>query len=178
MTDWLVDHGAAGGDPWPPSLRARVDAVVERAGLGPDAARVLLGAALTESVVHTATRLTVGRSRVQHDGNTLLAADDPQFVEVLRETSGLAVAAVAAAQHLLTGALEPAAARDLQFGVRAITSTVLDRVFETLGASATAEQHGLHRLRGAAVALWAEIEAAEPVGGATPEDGASADGTD
>lgn len=165
MPDWLVDHSTPNADPWPPSVRARAQDAVERADLGVEAVRVLLMAALVDSVVRTATRLTVGRTRVQHDGNTLLAADDPQFVEVLRETSGLAVAAVASAEYLLSGGLGRAEARDLQFGLRAVTVTVLDRVFETLGASATFEHHDLHRLRSAAVALWAEVESAEPVGG-------------
>lgn len=164
MPDWLVDHEGPDADPWPPSVRARAESAVERAGLGPEAVRVLLAAAVADSLVRTATRSTVGRTRVQHDGNTLLAADDPQFVEVLRETSGLAVAAVASAERLLSGDLGRAEGWDLQFGVRAITATVLDRVFETLGASATFEQHGLHRLRDAAVSLWAEIESAAPVG--------------
>ncbi|UBQ03200.1 hypothetical protein [Curtobacterium sp. TXMA1] len=167
MPDWLVDGTAPDADPWPPSLRARAEAAADRAGLGPEAVRVLLGAALIDSLVRTATRLTVGRTRVQHDGNTLLAADDPQFVEVLRETSGLAVAAVAAAEQLLSGALDREAAEDLQFGVRAITERALDRVFDTLGASATLEHNGLHRLRHAATLLWSEIESAEPIRGRT-----------
>lgn len=158
MPDWLVDHRGPDADPWPPSVRTRAESAAERAGLGPETVRVLLAAALADSLVRTATRLTVGRTRVQHDGNTLLAADDPQFVDILRETSGLAVAAVASAERLLSGDIGRAEAGDLQFGIRAITATVLDRMFETLGASATFEQHGLHRLRNAAVTLWSEIE--------------------
>lgn len=164
MPDWLVDLSTPDADPWPPTVRARALAAVERAGLGADAVHVLLGAALVDSLFRTATRLTVGRTRVQHDGNTLLAADDPQFLEVFRETAGLAAAAVAAAEHLLSGRVDNTAAVDLRFGIRAITATVLDRVFETLGASATLEDHGLHRLRDAVVVLWAEIESSVAAG--------------
>lgn len=93
---------------------------------------------------------TASRRRVLWYGNTAHAADDPQLTAVLERHDGEAAVARWAFEHHLdairAGEAGPGDTRTLIAGVEPIARRLVTGLFDTLGASSTLAEHGLHRL--------------------------------
>ncbi len=94
--------------------------------------------------------LTAARTRTLPHGNAPRAADDPQFHRVLGESAARAAVATAAQNTLLRATEEGTAtdeeARLAVIGLAALSRQNVHALFETLGASSTLEDNGLHLL--------------------------------
>lgn len=137
---------AALGAPWTAGAGARaLHLVIDRA-------------ALIAEVTETGAAQTAARTRRQQHGNTDRAADDPQFLRVLADAAARSAVASAAADALLRRAAEGTASVDeaelLAAGLAPLASEAVRSLFETLGASATLTEHGLHH-------FWTRLHALE-----------------
>lgn len=111
-------------------------------------ASVLAHAELVTQIADRGAELTAARTRRLPHGQQ--AADDPYFQRALREASARAAVASAAAEHLLRSARDGSAdvedVESLEIGLQELARTSVRRLFDTLGASSTQEQYGLHLL--------------------------------
>ncbi|WOF22791.1 hypothetical protein N8K70_15565 [Microbacterium betulae] len=111
-------------------------------------------AAIADAAARRGRALTDGRQRVLWQGNTPLAADDPQFRRRIGENAGAARVAVAAVSDLFAavraGAAEERDAVETVVGVAGLARTLATAAFETLGASSTLHEHGFD-------ALWRSV---------------------
>lgn len=105
-------------------------------------------AALIAEVTDTGAAQTAARTRRQQHGNTERAADDPQFLRVLADSAARSAVATAAAESVLRRAAEGEAsvadAEAVAAGLLPLAGDAVRALFETLGASATLSEHGLH----------------------------------
>lgn len=142
----LRTRAAALGAPWNEGAGARA--------LG----RVLDHAELIAEVTETGAAQTAARTRRQQHGNTERVADDPQFLRVLADAAGRTAVASAAADSLVRRAAEGGAsvtdAEVLAAGLSPLARDAVRALFETLGASSTLSEHGLHR-------FWARLHELE-----------------
>lgn len=124
------------GSPWNSGAGARA--------LG----RVLALAELVAEVTAAGATQTAARTRRQQHGNTERAADDPQFLRVLGDAAGRSAVASGAAESLVRRAAEGGASVDdaelVAAGLVPLARDAVRALFETLGASSTLTQHGLH----------------------------------
>lgn len=129
-------RAAALGAPWNEGAGARA------LGL------VLDHAALIAEVTETGAAQTAARTRRQQHGNTERAADDPQFLRVLADSAARSAVASAAADSLLqraeTGTASVDDAELIAAGLAPLSRDAVRALFETLGASSTLTEHGLH----------------------------------
>lgn len=139
-------RAAALGVPWNDGAGARALALV------------LDHAELIAEVTATGTAQTAARTRRQQHGNTERAADDPQFLRVLADAAARSAVASAAADSLVRRAAEGAASVDdaelIAAGLAPLAREAVRALFETLGASSTLSEHGLHR-------YWERLHALE-----------------
>jgi alkylation response protein AidB-like acyl-CoA dehydrogenase len=130
-------QSAALGAPWTEGAGARA------LGL------MLDHADLIAEVTETGAAQTAARTRRQQHGNTERAADDPQFLRVLADAAARSAVATAAADSLVRRAAEGAASVEeaelIAAGLSALSREAVRALFETLGASSTLTEHGLHR---------------------------------
>ncbi|MFJ2371104.1 hypothetical protein [Microbacterium sp. NPDC087665] len=109
---------------------------------------VLDHAELIAEVTETGAAQTAARTRRQQHGNTERAADDPQFLRVLADAAARSAVASAAADSLVRRAAEGEAsvadAELLAVGLAPLARDAVRALFETLGASSTLTEHGLH----------------------------------
>lgn len=105
-------------------------------------------AALIAEVTATGAAQTAARTRRQQHGNTERAADDPQFLRVLADSAARSAVASAAAESVLRRAASgEASVADVELvaaGLVPLAGDAVRALFETLGASATLSEHGLH----------------------------------
>ncbi|MCK2029734.1 hypothetical protein [Microbacterium galbinum] len=103
---------------------------------------------LIAEVTETGAAQTAARTRRQQHGNTERAADDPQFLRVLADSAARSAVASAAAESVLRRAEEgTASVADVELvaaGLVPLAGDAVRALFETLGASATLSEHGLH----------------------------------
>lgn len=129
-------RAAALGAPWNDEAGARA------LGL------VLDHAQLIAEVTATGAAQTAARTRRQQHGNTERAADDPQFVRVLADSAARSAVASAAADSLLqraeAGTASVEDAELIAAGLAPLSRDAVRALFETLGASSTLTEHGLH----------------------------------
>jgi alkylation response protein AidB-like acyl-CoA dehydrogenase len=129
-------RAAALGAPWNEGAGARA------LGL------VLDHAALIAEVTETGAAQTAARTRRQQHGNTERAADDPQFLRVLADSAARSAVASAATDSLLqraeTGTASVEDAELIAAGLAPLSRDAVRALFETLGASSTLTEHGLH----------------------------------
>ncbi|GGM38276.1 acyl-CoA dehydrogenase family protein [Microbacterium saperdae] len=129
-------RAAALGAPWNEGAGARA------LGL------VLDHAALIAEVTETGATQTAARTRRQQHGNTERAADDPQFLRVLADSAARSAVAAAAADSLLqraeAGTASVEDAELIAAGLAPLSREAIRALFETLGASSTLTEHGLH----------------------------------
>jgi alkylation response protein AidB-like acyl-CoA dehydrogenase len=132
----LRDRAAALGAPWTEAAGARA------LGL------VLDHVDLIAEVTETGAAQTAARTRRQQHGNTERAADDPQFLRVLADSAARAAVATAAADSLVqraeAGTASVADAELIAAGLAPLSREAVRALFETLGASSTLTEHGLH----------------------------------
>ncbi|MFF7291218.1 hypothetical protein ACFY9N_01660 [Microbacterium sp. NPDC008134] len=130
------DRAADLGAPWNDGAGARA------LGL------VLDLAALIAEVTETGAAQTAARTRRQQHGNSERAADDPQFLRVLADSAARSAVASAAAESVLrraaSGEASVADAEAVAAGLLPLAGDAVRALFETLGASATLSEHGLH----------------------------------
>lgn len=134
-----------------PSSRARASELGApwNEGAGARALGLVLDTAdLIAEVTETGAAQTAARTRRQQHGNTERAADDPQFLRVLADADARAAVASAAADSLVRRAAEGGAsvaeAELLAAGLAPLAGAAVRALFETLGASSTLTEHGLH----------------------------------
>ena len=149
----------------PASARERAAALGAPWNAGPGAAAlesVLAHAELIADTTEAGAAHTAARTRRQQHGNTVRAADDPQFLRVLTDAGARSAVASAAADSLVRRAVEGAIsveeAAQLAAGLQPLAREAVRALFETLGASSTLTEHGLHD-------LWTrlhELEAVRP----------------
>jgi alkylation response protein AidB-like acyl-CoA dehydrogenase len=129
-------RAAALGAPWNKGAGARA------LGL------VLDHAALIGEVTETGAAQTAARTRRQQHGNAERAADDPQFLRVLADSAARSAVASAAADSLLqraeAGTASVEDAELIAVGLAPLSREAIRALFETLGASSTLTEHGLH----------------------------------
>lgn len=105
-------------------------------------------AELIAEVTATGAAQTAARTRRQQHGNTERAADDPQFLRVLADAEARSAVATAAVDSLVRGAEDGTASDSdaalVAAGLSALSREAVRALFETLGASSTLTEHGLH----------------------------------
>lgn len=111
-------------------------------------------AALIAEVTATGAAQTAARARRQQHGNAERAIDDVQFRRVLADAAARSAVAAAAADSLLHRAENGTASVDdaelIAAGLAPLSREAVRALFETLGASSTLVEHGLH-------AFWARL---------------------
>ena len=109
---------------------------------------VLDHAELIAEVTETGATQTAARTRRQQHGNTERAADDPQFLRVLADAAARSAVASAAADSLVqragSGSATVEEAELIAAGLAPLARESVRALFETLGASSTLTEHGLH----------------------------------
>lgn len=111
---------------------------------------VFAHAELIADVTEAGAAQTASRTRRQQHGNTERAADDPQFLRVLADADARSAVASATADSLVRRAAEGGISVDeaalLAAGLQPLAREAVRALFETLGASSTLTEHGLHDL--------------------------------
>lgn len=106
-------------------------------------ASLLCLAVLIDSSARISAAATASRPRSIRQGNTARIADDPQMRQLVAGSRAEAALASAAVQAVLAG---HAPVEEILLAVAGISERLTTELFDTLGASATLEEKGLHRL--------------------------------
>ncbi|GAB3042472.1 hypothetical protein [Sediminivirga luteola] len=106
-------------------------------------ASLLCLAVLIESSARIGAAATASRPRSIRQGNTARIADDPQMRQLVAGSRAEAALAGAAVRAVLAG---HAPVEEVLVAVAGISERLTTELFDTLGASATLEEKGLHRL--------------------------------
>lgn len=129
-------RAAALGTPWTEGAGARALGLVRD------------HADLIAEVTEAGAAQTAARTRRQQHGNAERAIDDPQFRRVLADAAARSAVAAAAADSLLrraeAGTASVEDAELIAAGLAPLSRDAVHALFETLGASSTLTERGLH----------------------------------